>query len=251
MPGPDPRRGAEPDACPFGRLRTGARRTGFALLAAAVLAGCATAPAGRGLPPSVERFLDRNGWDLAGYESSDLESPAGYFFHDRSYSSPAPPDLVWKAYTALEPSAAWKTSRTRPGVVWDPSGSRLYAAGETAPPFSPGQVLVLDVRIFGPFRIPASFRITRIDEPERLIEFVYLKRNLSNGVQRIRFLERAGPDGSPSTVIVHSTWYRSGRPFRDRSLYGPIHARIIDAFHAGVFRNSGLTLDRPFRNAPE
>jgi hypothetical protein len=191
----------------------------------------------------VERFLDRNGWDLAGYEPSDLESLDGFFFHTRSYSSPAPVDLVWKAYAALEPSEAWKTSRTRPGVVWDPSGSRLYAPGEPAPPFSPGQALVLEVRILGPFRIPAAFRIVRIDEPGRLIEFVYLKPNLSNGVQRIRFLERTGPDGSRYTLIVHSTWYRSGRPFRDRSLYGPVHARIIDAFHAEVFRNSGLPLD--------
>lgn len=135
-------------------------------------------------------------------------------------------------------------------MVWDPSRSRLYAPGETAPPFSPGQVLVLDVRILGPLRIPASFRITRIDEPGRLIEFVYLKRNLSNGVQRIRFLERAGPEGGRSTVIVHSTWYRSGRPFRDRSLYGPIHARIIDAFHAEVFRRNGLPFDGPVRKAP-
>lgn len=245
MPGPDPRRGAGPSTRTPGRLLFGARRGGLLLLAAAVQIGCATAPAGRGLPSSVERFLDRNGWDLDGYESSDLESLDGYFFHNRSYSSPAPSEIVWKAYASLEPSEAWNTSRTRPGVVWDPSGSRLYAPDETAPPFAAGQILVLDVRIFGPFRIPASFRITRIDEPERLIEFVYLKRNLSNGVQRIRFLDRTGQGGSPCTVIVHSTWYRSGRPFRDKSLYGPIHTRIIDAFHAGVFRRSGLPLDAP------
>lgn len=243
MPSPDPRKDASSCTLPSGRIRTEARRAGLALLAAAALTGCATAPAGEGMPSSVERFLDTNGWDLGGYESSDVGSLDGYFFHTRTYSSTVPPETTWKAYAALDSSEAWNTSRTRPGVVWDPSSSRLYVPGDPSPPFTAGQVLVLDVRIFGPIRIPASFRITRIDEPERVIEFVYLKRNLSNGLQRIRFLERTGSDGNPCTLIVHSTWYRSGRNFRDQALYGPIHARIIDAFHAGVFRRSGLPPD--------
>ncbi len=195
----------------------------------------------------MNRFLDRNGWDLGKYEPSDLRSLEAYRFHVRTYRSPVPLDVAWKAYAALDPSSAWTTSRTRPGVVWDPASSRLYAPGESAPAFSAGQVYVIDLRILGVLRIPAAFRITRIDEPERLIEFVYLRRNLSNGLQRIRFLELPGTDGTTGTFIRHVTWYRSGRSFRDAALYGPVHAALIDAFHAEVFRRIG----QPLAASPE
>ncbi len=228
-----------------GRPLGGRKPLFLSLIAAAALSGCATAPgpASPALPGSVARFLDRNGWDLSGYESSDIASLDGFFFHRRTYASPAPPERVWNAYMTLDPSEAWNTPRTRPGVLWDPAAARMYRPPDPAPAFSVGQVYVIEIKILGFLRIPASFRITRIDEPELLIEFVYLERNLSNGVQRLRFLERAGPGGGRSTVIEHTTWYRSGRSFRDRALYGPVHARIIDGFHEGVFRRSGLPLE--------
>lgn len=227
-----------------GRPRVGWVSLFLSMAAAAILSGCATAPgpASPALPGSVARFLDRNGWDLSGYESSDIASLDGFFFHDRTYTSPAPPEQVWNAYVTLDPSEAWRTPRTRPGVVWDPAAARMYRPPDPAPAFAAGQVYVIELRILGFFRIPASFRITRIDELERVMEFVYLERNLSNGVQRLRFLEQTGPGGSRSTTISHSTWYRSGRAFRDRALYGPFHTRIIDAFHSGVFLRAGLSL---------
>lgn len=86
------------------------------------------------------------------------------------------------------------------GAMWDAESSRLFLAGEgTIPMFSEGQVYVLELELFGVYRLPVAFRITRIDTDKKIIEFVYLKVNKSNGVQRIHFFSEPGGNGTGST----------------------------------------------------
>ena len=106
----------------------------------------------------------------------------------------------------------------------------------------PGQVLVLELRLAGFYRLPVAFRIREIDRASGVIEFVYLEANKSNGKQRLEFAPAIGPDGERRSTIRHSTWYRSGDEFRDERLYGGFHASIIDAFHRAVVESAGYSI---------
>jgi len=216
------------------------------LLIAASLVGCASSPrhGPDGVPGTVREFLDDNGWDLGSYADSDLSDPGRYYRHERLYAVDAPLDELWGLYVGIDPRRAWRTDKTRLGVVWDPTREFLYrASDEGVPPFAAGQALVLELRLAGFYRLPVAFRIRVIDEATHTIEFVYLEANKSHGKQRIEFAAATGPDGRPRSTIRHGTWYRSGADFRDERLYGGFHASIIDGFHRAVAESAGYAVE--------
>ncbi len=216
------------------------------LLVASSLGGCAGSPnrGSDGVPGTVREFLDDNGWDLGSYADSDLSDLGRYYRHERLYAVDAPLDVLWDLYVGIDPRRAWRTGKTRLGVVWDPTRGILYrASDEGVPPFAAGQALVLELRLAGFYRLPAAFRIRSIDEASRTIEFVYLEANKSRGKQRIEFAAATGPDGFRRTSIRHSTWYRSGADFRDERLYGVFHASVIDGFHRAVAESAGYAVE--------
>lgn len=215
------------------------------LLLPAALLGCATSPArsGDGVPGTVRAFLDSGGWDLSAYENSEVSDLGRYYRHVRRYAVNAPADLLWSLYTSADPRDAWRTERTRFGVVWDPVAGRLFRKDdEGVPRFAVGQVYALELEVAGFLRMPVAFRITEMDGDSRTLEFVYLKRNKSNGLQRISFHEAVDSRGEPFSVIEHSTWYKSGARLRDKRLYARFHSAIIDGFHQGMARAAGYVI---------
>lgn len=222
------------------------RRVSIAALSILVTAaGCASGPeaASYGIPDTVRAFMDDNGWDLGSYADSDLSDLSAYYRHERVYVVDAAIDELWNLYANVDPRLAWRTDKTRFGIVWDPIREFAYReADEGVPPFAPGQVLVLELRLAGFYRLPVAFRIRAIDRASGVIEFVYLEANKSNGKQRLEFSSAVGPGGEPRSTIRHSTWYRSGDEFRDERLYGGFHSSIIDAFHRAVVEPAGFSI---------
>jgi hypothetical protein len=195
------------------------------------------------LPDVVRDFLETNGWDLDSYADSDLSDLSIYQSHVRRYASSADTMRIWEHYRSSKPDEAWDTGMTRLGVAWDPSAKRLFMPEDEDPEvFREGQVYVLELRLLGFYRLPVAFRIARLDQSSRIIEFVYLRVNKSNGLQRIVF--NSGPDGrnGPTTIIEHSSWFRSDNPGRDSFLYRPFHEAFIDAFHRSLTRSGGYDL---------
>lgn len=194
-------------------------------------------PAGKAFPPTVKAFLDTNGPNLATYEESDVHELAAFFRFDRRYLARARLEQVWAHYVTIDPRVAWKTDMTTLGAVYDPEQDRLFgSASEDLPRFAAGQTFVLELTVAGFLKLPVAFRITGIRPSEHVIEFVYLKKNLSNGFQRISFLDAGDGQGRAYTVIDHESWFRSGHDFRDHFLYAAFHEAIIDAFHWAVLR---------------
>ncbi len=193
--------------------------------------------AGKVLPPTVKAFLETNGPNLGAYEESDVHELAAYYRFDRRYLAKASLEQVWAHYLMIDPRVAWRTDMTSFGVVYDPGQDRLYgSASEDLPRFAVGQTFVLELTLAGFLKIPVAFRISGIKPSEHVIEFVYLKKNLSNGLQRISFLAAQDGKGRAHTVIDHESWFRSGHDFRDHFLYTAFHEAIIDAFHWSVLR---------------
>jgi hypothetical protein len=195
------------------------------------------------LPDVVRDFLETNGWNLDSYADSNLSDLSIYQSHVRRYAGNTDTLRIWEHYRSTKPDEAWDTGMTRLGVAWDPSVQRLYMSeDEELGAFLEGQVYVLELRLLGFYRLPVAFRIARLDQSSRIIEFVYLRVNKSNGLQRIVFI--SGPDGrnGPTTIIEHSSWFRSGNPGRDSFLYRPFHEAFIDAFHRSLARSGGYAL---------
>ncbi len=235
------------------RLRATLPGAILALALALALASCASAPGSArtgadgafapAVPSTVRSFLDDNGWDLGSYSLSDLSDLGRYRAHLRRYEVAAGADELWAAYRRTPPAEAWTTPMTAFGAAWDPDrGALVEPPGHELAAFAPGQVFALELTVAGIARLPAAFRMSRIDDHSRVIEFVYLEKNKSNGMQCLSFRDIASMDGSPRCVIEHASWYSSGNAFRDRRLYAPFHARILDAFHRNVLARAGFRL---------
>jgi hypothetical protein len=195
------------------------------------------------LPEVVRVFLETNGWNFDSYADSDLSDLSVYHSHVRRYAGSADTLRIWEHYRSAKPDEAWDTGMTRLGIAWDPSVQRLFMSGDgDLEAFLEGQVYVLELRLLGFYRLPVAFRIARLDQNSRIIEFVYLRVNKSNGLQRIVFF--SGPNGrnGPTTIIEHSSWFRSENPGRDSFLYRPFHEAFIDAFHRSLARSGGYAL---------
>jgi hypothetical protein len=195
------------------------------------------------LPEVVRDFLETNGWNLDSYADSDLTDLSIYQSHVRRYAGSADTMRIWEHYRSTKPDHAWDTGMTRLGIAWDPSVQRLFMPeDEDLEAFLEGQVYVLELRLLGFYRLPVAFRIAKLDQSSRIIEFVYLRVNKSNGLQRIVF--NSGPEGQngPTTIIEHSSWFRSDNPGRDSFLYRPFHEAFIDAFHRSLARSGGYGL---------
>ena len=96
-----------------------------------------------------------------------------------------------------------------------------------------GQVLFLNVSLFwGLVSIAVAHQITRVNQAEKYIEFSYIEGGETEGSQRLTFVQT--PTGT--TEIIHKTTYRGKKksPFREKTLYPILHAKVISAFHYNV-----------------
>jgi len=215
-----------------------------AVLYVLAVCGCATppGPARDVTPATVQGFLDKYGLDFSLYKQSDFSDPERFFLHRRLYVVQAPLEKLWEVYVSINPLVAWETPRTHFGIVWDPASARRYRARDASiPSFCIGQIYILELLLTGFYRIPVAFEISRIDKTEHVIEFVYLKNNVSSGRQVLRFTESQDSEGRTFSLIEHTTWYRSGKTFRDKYLYAPFHDKIIDAYHRQILRSGGFS----------
>jgi len=87
---------------------------------------------------------------------------------------------------------------------------------------------LIELNLFKKVEMTALFKVTVINEPERIIEFCYSKDNISQGIQRLLFAKEG--DG---TLITHRTWYKSSRGLRDK-FYPIYHSKCLNEFHSNV-----------------
>jgi hypothetical protein len=75
--------------------------------------------------------------------------------------------------------------------------------------------------------LATAFEFTSIDKENKIIEFSYLKGNISMGKQRIQFYETT----KGYTRILHTSYYRNSNVFRNYFFYPFFHTRTTHEFH--------------------
>ncbi|MDC7227218.1 MAG: hypothetical protein PQJ61_10695 [Spirochaetales bacterium] len=212
------------------------------LLFAIVLSSCATVKTEEDrIPFSVKEFLRVNGDDFENYQVSDIRDLKDYSSHQMSYIVHEDADEVWSDYISTDPVIAFDSRIIDFGIVYNSGESTLYTPeNQPVPHFAEGQIYILDLKLLGFYQIPVAFKISEIDSKKKLIEFVYLENNVSNGCQRITLSSENDEEGEQITVVKHTSFFRSGKAFRDKYLYPPFHNQTVKDFHENIFRINGL-----------
>jgi hypothetical protein len=145
---------------------------------------------------------------------------------------------VWSCYRHVYPIKSWNTHFIRVGLlISKKANSVTYLNNCISPEADTGQVVFLDLRLLmGLLNVPLAFEITNIDPFQKILEFSYIDGNKSIGKQTIQFFD----NGDGRTRIVHTSYFRSDSPFRDKMLYPYFHTRFIKEFH----RNMKHTLEK-------
>ncbi len=196
------------------------------------------------LPETVQEFLKKNKKLFKDFKLSDLTNLKRYKSHIRYYEVPASIEEVWRAYLNVDQSKAWSGKIASFGLIHSTAEDRTFYIGEELPKVAVGQIFMLNLKFLGFYNIPVAFQITGIsadEDDDRELEFTYLKANVSNGNQTISFGTMADDEGNESTLIKHTSYFASGKDFRDK-IYPTFHEQAIDEFHTNVLATIGHEL---------
>ncbi len=211
------------------------------LYTAFILGSCATMTASYGpMPGTVAKYISRNGPDIGDYPISSLATIASFNRHERDYDVYENLDTIWKDYTEADPTKAFDGRIIDFGLLFNPGDSAVHTQKDPVPFFTEGQIYILNLKVFGFYNFPVAFKVTRIDSVQKMFEFVYLQKNIVNGVQRVYFESSFDETGRPVTLIRHISFFKSGNGFQDKVLYPPLHKQTIDDFHSNVLKVNRL-----------
>lgn len=189
--------------------------------------------------PKVIEFIKSRGLDRpegfnemtsVGFVESE---EATYYRHHCSYFVSKDLDTVWNAYVSIHPRDAWHGSMVSFGVQYNRNTKKLNYLEDPYNGLAPGQVLILNLRIFnGLVKIAVAHEVMEVSAEKRLIKLSYMQGGASEGSQWIRFKAI----DTETTEISHLTLYKSNSAFRDKILYPRLHTRAISEFHSSVKR---------------
>jgi hypothetical protein len=139
---------------------------------------------------------------------------------------------VWESYRHADPAKSWRGRYVRLGLlISKKSNSVIYPANFTISEVDTGQVYFLNLRFMrGLFKLPTAFEIINIDPLQNMIEYSYIENNIEQGKQTIQLLD-AGDD---HTKVVHTSYFKSEYPLRDKVIYPFFHNKVIRNFHRNM-----------------
>lgn len=185
------------------------------------------------LPKSVvkglsEQFNDVDSLEDLKYSCNDDTDFSSFRSHKRFYICDAAIDNIWKKYKEADLKSAWSGKMINFGFAYSRDKNEIYSSSSSVS-LKPveGLGLFLELNIAKILKIPVAFEVSSVNEKIHLFQFTYLKRNKSNGRQNI--IMKSLDDGK--TMILHHTYFKSDKKFRDKYLYAPFHTQLIDQFH--------------------
>ena len=155
----------------------------------------------------------------------------GYRNHVKEYFLKDSLIKVWHHYIVTNPGDSWNGKKVSFGMLFSRKDERIVYRNEYISCIDTGQVIFLNLKLLkGITNLAAVFEFITIDKEERVIEFSYINGNITEGKQRLQFIET--PKGY--TRILHSSFYKSSSSFRDRFLYPFFHDKISNEFHRNM-----------------
>ena len=152
----------------------------------------------------------------------------GFSFHEKYYTVNFPIDGVWDTYANTKPTECWTGPLTR---YKKSSFNSLFHnfKEEDHPTFGEGSVYLVRLKLAPLIKITVIFKLTKINQSDKIIVMTYGMNNTSHGKQTIQFIA----DGD-KTLIKHTAYFKSKSKFRDKYLYPKFHVKYIDEFHENI-----------------
>lgn len=181
------------------------------------------------LPDSVQKKL------LALYQKTKEANPqdAPTHYDDLSafnvsvkdFPVKSPPETTWNAYLQKTPDQVWRGPLVNYGFSYSKRDKRFYYPGDATPQFHEGLVVYNFLNIKG-FKMPIAVEVTKIDNERHVLELSYVKGNTSEGNQILELNDSTG-----TTIIHHTSYYKSASQFRDNYIYPFFHDKTITEHH--------------------
>jgi hypothetical protein len=163
-----------------------------------------------------------------------LSDESGYLIHERKYLVRDSLEKVWLHYLNTEPQRAWNSNKIKFNLLYSRKTKKLFYPDDLFEKTDTGQILFLNLKLLkGIKNLAVAFEITYIDGIKKIIEFSYIKGNITEGKQQLKFMDtRKG-----YTRIVHKSFHKSNSRLWDNVLYPYFHDRVINNFHRNMRRN--------------
>ncbi len=158
-------------------------------------------------------------------------STKGYAFNEREYIVKDSLNKVWSHYVNTNPAEAWNARKFNFALLFSKNQNEIFYPNQQVGQVEIGQIVYLNLNVLiGVKKLCAAFEITCVDKEKGIIEFSYLKDNITHGKQQLHFVET--PKGY--TKIVHCSYFKSKSRLRDHFLYPYFHNRLTNTYHRNM-----------------
>ncbi len=157
-------------------------------------------------------------------------------FVEDEYFVNHPVKVVFNQYKNANPDVAWNGgSLIAFGLGVDKISGEIYYPSEAYPGVKVGQVLYFHSSIFGLKKLSMAQEVVTMDEANFLIEFSYIEKGMTTGIQIMQFSQIA----ENQTKISHISRFKGVNKFRDKYLYPYFHSKLVGKFHANLRKSLG------------
>jgi len=183
---------------------------------------------------TTQKFLNenQNANDFLTESCPAIEDCQGFKYHSKTYKFEGNAKAAFNQLIANRGKDIWNGT-TKFDLVYDPKTNlALDNDSPDLPMIDVGQVYFLELGITDKMKIPVGFKIVEINHDELKLAFSYLRRNKSNGIQRLTFKQKG-----KNFTIKHETRFQSDSKFRDALLYRPFHTKLLNEFYINFENN--------------
>ncbi len=155
---------------------------------------------------------------------------SSFYSQSLTYKVEASFEETWAAYTELQPKELWAGPLTKYKEGYSKIDETGYVRKETnAPCPDLGSIYEIKLRVIPLVKFPINFEITQLSKVNKIMEFTYGGKSPSKGKQTLTFVPKDG-----YTLIIHDSYFKSGKKLRDQKLYPFFHEKYLNEFHQNV-----------------
>lgn len=178
---------------------------------------------------NIQAFKQLDGLKATCLEGSNIP----HTYHTKTFTAHQPIDIIWKRYATLNLIQSLGGKIVKTGFIYSRATQNLIYADEIGRKIKEGQIVFFNIHLFqGLLNMVTALEVTCINESEKTIDFCYIQDGNTEGTQKIKLTSTA----AGTTLIEHTTYYRSKSKFRDNHLYPHFHAKSIAELHDNILK---------------
>jgi len=144
-------------------------------------------------------------------------------------------NTVWSQYKNIDLEQSYGGQLVKFGFLYSKSKNKLvYLKDEEYSGLQEGQILFIRLDLLKGFKkLVVAYEVTKIDDENKIIQFCYMNKGVSEGSQQIMLSET----DTGNTKITHRTFFKSKSKFRDRRIYPGFHTRVVSELHRNLINS--------------